>query len=116
LKEAIRVIKALKASLNEVNLLNAKLLYVNKIFKAKSLTESQKVKVVSAVDKANTIKEAKVIYESLNEALSAKKKMPIKESYGSSSKPVGGAPKKQVIVESATVTRFQELAGIKKQD
>jgi hypothetical protein len=113
LAEAIKVIKALKSSLNEVNLLNAKLLYVNKIFKAKSLTESQKVKVVSAFDKANTVKDAKVIYESLNEAFSAKKKVAIRESYGLASKPVAGAPKKQAIVESAGVTRFQQLAGIK---
>lgn len=114
LNEAIKVIKALRSSLNEVNLLNAKLLYVNKIFKAKSLTESQKVKVVSAFDKANTVNEAKLIYASLNEAFSSKKKSPIRESFGSSSKVIGGAPKKApVIVENSTFSRFQQLAGIK---
>jgi hypothetical protein len=116
LNEAIKVIKALKSNLNEVNLLNAKLLYVNKIFKSKSLTESQKVKVVSAFDKANTVKEAKTIFESLNEALSTTKKSPIRESFGLASKPVGsGAPnKKNVIVENSSVIRMQQLAGIKK--
>jgi hypothetical protein len=52
LKEAYDTIQTLRNELNEINLLNAKLLYTNKIFKAKSLTESEKVKVLSAFDKA----------------------------------------------------------------
>ncbi len=113
LKEALRVVKTLQETLNSTNLLNAKLLYVNKIFKAKNLNETQKIKVVSAFDKARTKQEAKMIYESLNETLNSKKQQ-IKESIGFASKSVGGTAKstKDVIVEDATVKRFQKLAGL----
>jgi hypothetical protein len=114
LKEAVRVITTLRRTLNETNLLNAKLLYVNKIFKAKSLNESQKVKVISAFDKASTKEEAKMIFESLNETLNTRK--PIRESVGFASKATGTskvAPNnKKLILEDATVTRFKRLAGI----
>ena len=59
LDEAMNVIATLRSELNEINLLNAKLLYANKIFKSKNLTESQKAKVLGAFDKATTVKEAK---------------------------------------------------------
>jgi hypothetical protein len=55
-EEAYSTIESLRSDLNEVNLLNAKLLYSNKIFKAKNLNESQKVKVLSSFDKATTVK------------------------------------------------------------
>ena len=58
-KEAIEEIDALKVELQEVNLLNAKLLYTNKIFKAKNLTEDKKVKVLKAFDKAVDIRTSK---------------------------------------------------------
>lgn len=114
LKEAMRTIHVLKETLKETNLLNAKLLYVNKLFKAKPLTESQKVKVIAAFDKAFNKEEAKLIYESLNETLTAKRS-PLKEAVmgSSSSKSVGsGKPKGNLIVEDATVARFKKLAGI----
>lgn len=118
LKEAKLVIKHLHSELNEVNLLNSKLLYTNKIFKAKNLTENQKIKVLKAFDKAETVKEAKVIYESLNENLVDRKaKSSIKESMGFASKPAGVAPKRpiteNVVEEDAMVSRFKKLAGLK---
>jgi len=114
LKEATFVINTLRRELNEVNLLNAKLLYVNKIFKAKSLSESQKLQVITSFDKATTIKEAKVVFESLNTALAAPKRQ-IKESLGFASRAAGIAPRKQQIVESNdAITRMQKLANIIK--
>jgi len=119
LKEAKTVIKHLQNELNEVNLLNSKLLYTNKIFKAKNLTENQKIKVLKAFDKAETVNEAKVIFESLSENLVNKKtKSSIKESMGFASKPAGVAPKRpiteqKVVEEDAMVSRFKKLAGIK---
>jgi hypothetical protein len=65
MKEAIKTINALRNELNETNLLNAKLLYVNKIFKSKNLTESQKLKVIASFDKATTPKQAKELFESI---------------------------------------------------
>ena len=119
LKEAKLVIKHLQSELKEVNLLNSKLLYTNKIFKAKNLTENQKIKVLKAFDKAETVKEAKSIFETLNENLVAKtSKSNIRESLGAASKPAGVAPKRpiteqKVIEEDAMVNRFKKLAGIK---
>ena len=117
LKEAKKVIKYLRSEINEVNLLNSKLLYTNKIFKAKNLNENQKIKVLKAFDKAETVKEAKRIFETLNENLVAKStKSNIRESMGAASKPAGMAPRRKstnIIPEDAMVSRFKQLAGIK---
>ena len=106
----------MKKDLNEVNLLNAKLLYVNKIFKSNDLNESQKVNIISAFDKAETVKEVKLVYETVSENVVAKKeKATIKESkLGMASKATGTtASKPEVINEvSDTVRRMQKLAGI----
>ena len=113
LKEAYDTIESLRSDLNEVNLLNAKLLYTNKIFKAKTLTESQKVKVLGAFDKAGTVKESKLVYETLNEGLKTKRS-PIKESLGTASKVTGNVNAKKPIIETdPMVARFQKLAGLK---
>ena len=113
MKEAIDTIEALRNELHEVNLLNAKLLYVNKIFKAKNLTESQKLKVIAQFDKATTPAEAKTIFESMNNAIEKSKKSIVKESLGFASKAAGVAPKKPIVEVDATVSRWQMLAGIK---
>jgi hypothetical protein len=112
LEEALKTISILRSNLNEVNLLNAKLLYVNKLFKGKNLTEAQKVKVINAFDRAETVKETKNIFETLKESLSATKN-PIKESLSFASKPAGIAPNRQPIVESDEfMKRMQKIAGI----
>lgn len=118
LKEAYAALEAVKGELNEVNLLNSKLLYVNKIFKAKNLTEAQKVHVLSAFDKAETVKESKLIYETLKENLSkptatAAKKQFVTESKSFASKSVGTAPKQPVVETDPMVERFKKLAGLK---
>jgi hypothetical protein len=115
LQLALETVNTLRQELQEVNLLNAKLLYVNKIFKAKNLTESQKIKVVKAFDKAESAKEAKLVYESLSETFTAKtEKSQIKESLGFASKAAGVAPQKQAIVESNEfIARMKKLANIK---
>lgn len=111
LEEAYSTIETLRQDLNEVNLLNAKLLYTNKIFKSKNLNENQKVKVLSSFDKATTVGEVKLVFETLNEGLKVKYTK-LNENLGSASK-VLSTPKKQPIVESNDmVARFQKLAGI----
>ena len=114
MKEALATINALRQEMNEVNLLNAKLLYVNKIFKAKNLSESQKLKVIASFDKATTAKEAKVVFESLNTNLSAAPKQAIKESYGFASRAAGTAPRKAIVETNDAITRMQKLANIIK--
>jgi hypothetical protein len=113
LDEAYAAVDTLRSELSEVNLLNAKLLYTNKIFKSKNLTESQKVKVLGAFDNASTVKESKLVFETLSEGLKSKKK-PIRESLGRASKSLGTTKSKNPIVEAdPMVSRFQRLAGIK---
>jgi hypothetical protein len=112
LQEAHKTINILRDELNEVNLLNAKLLYMNKIFKSKNLSESQKINVVSALDRASNVKEAKNIYETLKETLHSKKSQ-IQESRGFASNPAGVAPKKVIVEADAFVSRWQKIAGIK---
>ena len=115
MKEAIDTINTLRSELNEVNLLNAKLLYVNKIFKAKNLTESQKLQVIASFDKATTAKEAKIVYESLQSTLTAAPaKKAIKESMGFASKATGNAPRKSIVETDEAITRMQKLANIIK--
>ena len=114
LNEAIKTIKALKHELNEINLFNAKLMYVNKIFKAKNLSESQKTKVVSAFDRATSVKEVENTFKTLSESISAApKKSSLKESVGFASKAMGNAPARPIVEADAFVTRWQQLAGIK---
>ena len=116
LEEAYSTIKALRSDLNEVNLLNAKLLYTNKIFKAKNLTESQKVKVLSTFDKATTVKEVKLVFESLSTSITTATnntaKAPIKESMGFASKASGIVKNNQTIETDAVIARMKKLAGL----
>ena len=118
LNEAIKTIKIMKKELNETNLFNAKLLYVNKIFKAKSLNEVQKTKVINAFDRATSVKEVeninKTLLESLSDFTPATKKSSLKESVGFASKPIGNAPARPIVEADAFVSRWQQLAGIKK--
>jgi hypothetical protein len=102
LEEAHNTINTLRTELNEINLLNAKLLYTNKIFKSKNLNESQKVKVLSSFDKAKSVSEVKIVFETLNEGLTVKPTNTIRENLGSASKATV-TPKvttKQPIIES----------------
>lgn len=113
LEEAMNTIATLRSELNEVNLLNAKLLYVNKLFKSKNLTEAQKVKVINAFDRAETVKETKNIFETLQESLNvAPAKNSIKESLSYASKPVGVADRKPIVENNDFMLRMQKLAGI----
>jgi len=111
LEEANSTIEELRNELNEINLLNAKLLYTNKIFRNKSLTESQKVNVLTAFDKATSKKEAQLVYNTLTESLKASTatKTPLKESLGSASKVLGGNTSKPII-ENDAFARMRELA------
>jgi len=116
LEEALNTVTSLKETISEMNLLNSKLLYCNKLFRANALTESQKVKVIDALDKSTTTGEAKLVFETLQESFSftGVEKRAIKEGLGRASKAAGTAPNK-VITESVdeTVSRFQKLANIK---
>ena len=111
--EMMKEMESLRAELHEVNLLNAKLLYTNKIFRAKNLQEAQKVKVLEAFDRASSVKEVKLVFETLNEGIKTTPKTQIKESLGSASKPAGVATKAPIMEIDPQVARWQKLAGLK---
>ena len=112
LAEAYNAIDVLRSELTEINMLNAKLLYTNKIFKSKNLSESQKVKVLSSFDKAVTVKEVKLVYETLNEGLKVKT-APTNNNVGRASKSTFSPTVKKPIIESnEEFKRMQKLAGL----
>jgi hypothetical protein len=116
LAEAHNAIKTIQSELNEVNLLNAKLLYTNKIFRARTLSESQKVKVLEAFDKASSVKEVKLVFETLSNSAKEKKSSINESMFGGASKASGIAPtaKKPIFEVNDQFARWQTLAGIKK--
>jgi hypothetical protein len=125
LGEYEKTVKYLKGVLNETNLLNAKLLYTNKLFKGKNLTEDQKLKVINTFDLTKSIREVKLAYTVLAESINgggsvAKKKTNATAqtiTEGLASKPVSSTKPEATIVEPQAeemASRFKKLAGIKK--
>ena len=118
LDEHRNVVKYLRSKLNEVNLLNAKLLFTNKLFRVFGLNTGQKVKVVETFDRAKNIREVKLVYSTMAESFGANseaKPKIVKESKGSASKPIAStkSPKQAVITEGDSMRdRFQRLAKI----
>jgi hypothetical protein len=121
LAEAISVIKSLKSTINEVNLLNAKLLFSNKLFRSYNLTNEQKSKVIDSLDRTNTVREVKLVYSTLAESMKFATNSPKKSSkpmaegasrVQTSTKPTA---QKAIVSEGTTyANRFKELAGILK--
>ena len=125
LSEHVNTVKYLKGVLAETNLLNAKLLYTNKLFKGKALTEDQKLKIINTFDLTKNIREVKLAYTVLAESFNTggsvvKKKTNATVSTiteGLASKPVSSTKPDSTIVEpqaDVMTSRFQKLAGIKK--
>jgi hypothetical protein len=122
LNEAYDTIKSLQKTINEVNLLNAKLLFANKLFRAHNMTNEQKVKVIETLDRTKSVREVKLVYSTLAEnfkyaSITKTAKKSITEGIASkvvkSTKPA--VAQKQVIAESADfANRFKKLAGIIK--
>ena len=119
LDEHRSVVKYLRGKLNEVNLLNAKLLFTNKLFRAHGLNNEQKLKVVETFDRAKNLREVKLVFATLAESFGNQKanaSKPIKESKGSASKAVASTKPKsspKVIEEGMDLkARFQKLANI----
>jgi hypothetical protein len=119
LKEHRDVVKYLRSKLNEVNLLNAKLLFTNKLFRAHGLNNEQKLKVVETFDRAKNLREVKLVFSTLAESFGSRTtstSKPIKESKGSASKAIASTKPKstpKVIEEGFDMKkRFQKLANI----
>jgi DNA repair exonuclease SbcCD ATPase subunit len=117
MKEAQAKVEELTSQINEMNLLNAKLLYTNKLFKDNALTEEQKLKVVEALDEATNAKEAKLVYNTLKESLTPVFKKSLSEGVSFASKATG-TKSQQMVTENTgndlMRERFQKIAGIIK--
>jgi len=121
LNEAYKTIKSLQRTINEVNLLNAKLLFANKLFRAHNMTNEQKIKVIETLDRTNSVREVKLVYSTLAENFkystsNKSTKKSISEGIASKvTKSTKPAQAKQVIAESTNFSdRFKKLAGIIK--
>lgn len=114
LKEAAQIIKSQKAKINESTLYASKLLYLNKLLSENSLTKEMKNKVKSKINEAETAKEAKLVYNTLNEALKMSNSRIVESS---ASKPIGTTktqiPLNEGIVTNDFISRMQKLANIK---
>lgn len=120
LQEAYRTIKFLKKKINESLLINSKLLYSGKLFRAHNLDESQKVSILESFDRATSIRETKLLYASLATTLNEikskanSKSIRLKESRASKSTLNSTKPSPKVLEENKMVSRLQQLAGIIK--
>ena len=113
LGEAYRTVKQMQRVIQEVNLLNAKLLYTNKLFRNFDLNENQKMKVLENFDRAGNTREVKLVFSTLAESFNRPtKKRVVKESYAS--KPVRTtAPSKPILNEGFELAdRWKKLAGL----
>jgi len=113
LREAYAVISFLRSKINEVNLLNSKLLFSNKLFRKHSLNEKQKMTVIENFDRASSLREVKLVYATLCESLRTTKVKQIKESFAS--KPTASTrPSKPILNEGDDMAnRLRKLAGLK---
>jgi len=109
------VARQVSDKLTELNLTNAKLVYQNRILKSSSLNERQKEKLVDAVSKANSIDEAKVIFETLQDSLSSKvhkSPMNLSEAVSKNNRLILKSNKTKVQADDSTAVRMKKLAGI----
>jgi len=118
LEEALATVKSLQSTINEVNLLNAKLLYANRLFRAYNLNNEQKSKVVENLDRTSSVREVKLVYATLAESMNftgTEKKTKKVVSEGASKPVASTAPSKEIISENTNelAARFKQLANIK---
>ena len=113
LREAYAVITFLRSKINEVNLLNSKLLFSNKLFRKHSLSDNQKMTVIENFDRASSLREVKLIFATLSESFRTTKVKQIKESFAS--KPTASTrPSKNILNEGDLMAnRLRKLAGLK---
>ncbi len=120
LAEYKEAVKFLKDKLHEVNILNAKLLFTNKLFKEYALDNNQKLNVVETFDRAQTTREIKLVYSTLAEQFgsngSINKRKSITESASAKSGSTKPSKKSRKVIteEDAVANRFKKLAGIIK--
>ena len=114
LDEYRQTVQYLKDKLSEVNLLNAKLLYTNKLFRSRNVSEEQKMKVIEQFDRAANVREVKLVFTTFAESIARK---PVNESakrVSKASKPIASTESKKPIIGENTdfKSRMKKLANI----
>jgi|TARA_Y100000296_G_scaffold48257_1_gene55284 hypothetical protein len=115
LAEHRKVVRYLSSKLHEVNLLNAKLLYTNKLFRAHSLKENQKLRVIETFDRAKNLREVKLVFTTMAESFGSTPGKKRRMTESAASRPTASTkPSRKVITEGQVLAnRFKKLAGIK---
>ncbi|MAG25296.1 hypothetical protein CMI47_06920 [Candidatus Pacearchaeota archaeon] len=116
LNEYRSAVETLREQLTDLNLFNAKLLYVNKLLQNPSVSATQRKSIIESLDDARSLREVKLLYKSLTESLSKGKSENLSEStarktLGASSRPTKRASAK--LSEAKEVSRWAQLAGLK---
>jgi hypothetical protein len=107
-------VETLREQLSDLNLFNAKLLYVNKILQNKDVAPNQRRSIIEALDGAANLREAKLLYESLSTSISSKNASlneSVKHTAGLASRPTTSASAR--MSGAGEVDRWAILAGIK---
>jgi len=116
LEEAYKTVRQLRSIINEVNLLNAKLLFTNKLFRNFELSENQKMKVIENFDRAGNPREVKLVFTTLAEAFKKPQaKRVVKESFASRATTTTAPSRQttQVLSEGFELAnRWKKLAGL----
>lgn len=122
LNETLKANVTYKRTINEVNLLNAKLMYTTKALRTENLTQTQQMRILETFDRAQSVREVKLVYSTIIEALNKRKpasKRQVQE--GLASKPTKAInPPKRPLMEGngkpRDVIRWQQLAGLAQID
>lgn len=117
-KDALRAVSTMKNAMNEVNLLNAKLMFSSKVMQKFDLTESQQVKILETFDRAKNLREVKLIYEAIQNNYRDKsgkrvvpqKPRPVTES---ASRPIRTTKKGPLTENYDFANRWKVLAGLR---
>ena len=114
LEEYKQTVSYLKDKLSEVNLLNAKLLYTNKLFRSRNVSEEQKMKVIEQFDRAANVREVKLVYTTFAESIARKSVNESAKRVSKASKPVTSTKSKKPIIGESTdfKSRMKKLANI----
>jgi len=107
-------VQTLREQLEDLNLFNAKLLYVNKLLQDKNVTATQRRTSIQALDEARSLREVKLVYKSLTESFKGRGGKSINES--KARRPIGSSRTTRssgVSNSSSEVDRWAKLAGLK---
>ena len=116
LDEYRSAVGSLREQLTEMNLFNAKLLYVNKMLQNRDVSSAQRRSVIEALDSARSLREVKLLYKSLTESIGNRKsgrtltESAVRRNLGSASRTTTQSSSTNSQV--AEVGRWAKLAGI----